>query len=65
MDDAPGQDRIWVSVYFRCCHVYQRIYFKKGACVTQGRCPRCLKEVEFELSENGEPGRFFSADLTE
>ncbi len=65
MEPEASRDRFWVSVHFRCCNVYQRVYFRKGAGETTGRCPRCLREVHFELSEDGDPDRFFSAGAGE
>ncbi len=62
MEQHPGRDRFWVSVHFDCCNVYQRVYFPKGSRSATGRCPRCLRTVSFELSEDGERGRFFRAN---
>ena len=62
MAETEGaRGRFWVSVHYRCCNIYQRVYFKKGTQSASGRCPRCLREVSFELTEDGERGRFFSA----
>lgn len=58
-----SRDRYWVSVYYQCCNAYQRVYFQKGARNAVGRCPRCLREIRFELTQDGEVGRFFRADL--
>ena len=60
--DDRARGRFWVSVHFQCCHVYQRVYFAKGAIHASGHCPRCLREVQFELTEDGESGRFFTAE---
>jgi hypothetical protein len=60
-----ARDRFWVSVMFRCCHVYQRVYFRAGATTAEGRCPRCLQLVRFEIREDGTDGRFFSAELSD
>ncbi|MGA1202986.1 MAG: hypothetical protein ACO4BJ_08385 [Planctomycetota bacterium] len=62
MGDA-ARDRYWVSVHFRCCQVYTRVYFRQGQTETQGRCPRCLRIVRFRIQEDAtDAGRFFSAE---
>ncbi|MFQ5653300.1 MAG: hypothetical protein ACE5GW_01040 [Planctomycetota bacterium] len=63
METGAGRDRFWVSVHFRCCNVYQRVYFRKESQVAGGRCPHCLRPVRFEIREDGERGRFFSAEI--
>lgn len=62
---GAARDRFWVSVMFRCCHVYQRVYFRPGATTAEGRCPRCLQPVCFEIREDGTDGRFFTAELAD
>lgn len=62
MTDAAGQKRHWVSVFYRCCNVYQRVYFRRGKVEAHGNCPRCFREVRFRLSQDGDTGRFFTAD---
>ena len=57
-----ARDRIWVSVHFRCCHQYARVYFRRGETEAQGRCPKCLSIVRFELREDADGGRFFSTE---
>lgn len=58
-----ARDRFWVSVLYRCCRVYARVYFRAGATETEGRCPRCLRSIRFEIREDGDDGRFFTAGL--
>ncbi len=62
MAEPPSQERYWVSVFYRCCHVYQRVYFSQGAQEAQGRCPRCLGEVNFRITEDGDHARFFATE---
>ncbi len=62
MEEPASRDRYWVSVHYRCCNVYQRVYFPRGSHFATGRCPRCLREVSFQLTEEGEHGRFFTAE---
>ena len=62
---GAARGRYWVSVLYRCCHVYQRVYFRSRAETAEGRCPRCLELVRFEIREDGTDGRFFSAELSD
>ena len=62
MTDA-ARDRFWVSVTFQCCRTYARVYFRHGETEAQGRCPRCLSPVRFEIREDAtHAGRFFCAE---
>lgn len=59
---AARAPRTWVSVYFRCCNIYQRVYFARGSVSAVGRCPSCLREIQFRLDADADPGRFFTAE---
>ncbi len=59
---SQSRERIWVSVMFDCCRTYQRVYFPKGKTRASGSCPRCLRRINFQLSEEGNLGRFFIAE---
>lgn len=62
MSKSAGQSRFWVSVHYRCCNVYQRVYFAQGAAEAVGHCPKCLREVRFRLTQSGDRTRFFAAE---
>jgi hypothetical protein len=53
--------RLYVSVYFSCCTVYQRIYRRPEERRYVGRCPRCLRKVEITVDPLGTDERFFEA----
>jgi hypothetical protein len=55
------KQRPYISVYFRCCGVYQRIYRAEGATDYVGRCPKCLGTVEVKVDPTGTDDRFFEA----
>lgn len=49
----------FISVLFRCCNVYNRIYINKDETAYAGWCPKCLKPVRFKIGEGGTDTRIF------
>jgi hypothetical protein len=49
----------FLSIHFRCCGVYCRIYRNASGEAYVGRCPRCGKPVRFLVGEGGTEQRFF------
>ncbi len=52
--------RPYLRILFECCQVYQRIYRDRGGAYYQGRCPRCLRAVRFNVASNGTSVRDFA-----
>jgi len=60
-DITMGTPRPFVGVVLQCCHVYVRLYVNAAGDRFTGWCPKCLKQVEILLSEEGTTDRFFVA----
>jgi hypothetical protein len=53
--------RKFLSIWFRCCHVYGRIYRNASHTGYEGRCPRCGAPVRARIGPNGTTQRTFEA----
>lgn len=51
----------WLGIWFRCCHVYGRLYKNRTGRAYVGRCPRCGGEVSARVGDGGTTRRFFEA----
>jgi hypothetical protein len=51
--------RPYLSVYFACCGMYQRIYKNADGTAYAGHCPRCAKPVRFPVGPGGTTARQF------
>ena len=52
----------FVGIIFNCCKAYGRIYLDRSATAFEGRCPRCLKRVVLQISEEGSTDRFLRVE---
>lgn len=57
---APS--RPYLSVHFKCCGVYCRVYRNAEATAYVGRCPKCTRSVRFLVAEGGSDERFFTVE---
>ncbi len=53
--------RKFLSVYWKCCNVYSRIYKNAEATAYEGACPRCRSPVRAPVGEGGTTRRMFTA----
>lgn len=51
--------RPFLSVLFKCCAVYQRVYRSIDGSEYQGKCPRCGLPVRFAVGADGTAARSF------
>ena len=58
---ADGGDaaRPFLSVLFRCCNVYRRVYRGPDGRTYAGRFPRCGAAITFRVGEGGTDSRSF------
>jgi hypothetical protein len=60
--EPTGPRRAFLSVWFRCCHVYGRIYRNAEKTEYNGRCPRCGVQVRALIGAHGTDHRIFMTD---
>lgn len=51
----------FLSVWFRCCHVYGRMTRNREATGYEGRCPKCGAAVRATIGAGGTSQRTFEA----
>jgi hypothetical protein len=58
---ASLRGRPWIAVYWKCCHVYSRVYRNSEGTAYKGQCPRCGRAVSARVGPGGTNDRFFEA----
>ena len=56
--------KTFISVTFKCCNVYSRVYINKDGTAYEGICPRCYRKkvVVNVVEKGGTKARFFEAE---
>ncbi len=60
--DEVREARPWISVYWKCCKTYSRVYRNAQATMYVGHCPKCAKPVRAKIGAEGVSTRFFQAE---
>ena len=60
--EAAGPGGKFLAVWYRCCHVYGRLYRNRAQTAYQGRCPRCGSPVRALIGPSGTNQRIFRTD---
>ena len=53
--------RKFLSIWYRCCHTYGRLYRNKAGTAYEGRCPRCGATARALIGPGGTNQRLFEA----
>jgi hypothetical protein len=56
------EPRPFISIYWRCCHVYTRVYRHRQQPVYEGCCPRCRRRLRVPIGSQGTSQRMFIAE---
>jgi DNA polymerase II large subunit len=60
--DPATNSRRFLSVWFRCCHTYGRMYRNTSNTRYDGRCPKCGATVQAVIGPGGTNRRMFVAE---
>lgn len=51
-----------ISVHFKCCNVYARIYLNRDGTAFTGHCPKCARPMRVKVAPGGSKSKFWSAE---
>lgn len=60
-EKTDSEGRKYVGIYFKCCHVYSRVYKSRLGDRYVGYCPKCGARVKLMVGPGGVDDRFFIA----
>lgn len=58
---AAARGRPWLSIRWRCCDTYSRVYRNPSGTAYVGRCPRCTRSLHIPIGPDGTSSRLFEA----
>ena len=61
LESEKGPSQPFLSVWFRCCHVYGRLNRNLEQTKYIGRCPKCGAQVQALIGPDGTNQRLFEA----
>jgi len=56
------EKRPYLGVFFKCCHVYTRIYLNAAGTAYVGFCPKCGRKLQINVRKGGSKSRFWTAE---
>jgi len=59
--ETLGPRRKFLSVHFKCCATYGRLYVNNEQTHYEGRCPRCGARTSARIGPGGSDQRIFDA----
>ena len=59
---GAGGGRPYLSIHFKCCNIYLRIYPTADGSAYAGHCPKCARPVRIKIGPGGSPNRVFEAE---
>ncbi len=62
--DKPSarKPRPAISMLFKCCNVYSRVFLNHAGNAYAGHCPRCARPVRVKAVPGGRRGRIWIAE---
>lgn len=58
-NDSNGPNQKFLSVLFRCCNTYGRLYVNMERSHYEGRCPKCGCRTKARIGRGGTDQRIF------
>jgi hypothetical protein len=54
--------KAYISIYWKCCHVFSRVHKNRQGSAYQGYCPRCRAPLVVPIGAGGTQQRTFIAE---
>jgi len=60
--NSSQEKRPFISIYWKCCNVFSRVYKNSTGDCYEGRCPRCRSLLRVPIGSGGVNQRSFIAE---